>query len=279
MSQSAEPTSTARETRLTPALSGLAVLLAISIFINYVDRGNLSVAAPLVREELNLSPAQLGILFASFFWTYSIFQIVSGWLVDRFEVNAVLALGFLLWSGATFLTGLVRGFGMLLAMRLLLGIGESVAYPSYSKLISRHFSELRRGRANSIICAGQASGPAFGAFLGGILLPYAGWRGFFFVLGAASSLWLVPWLTYMKKEALANRDTERPPGEGWNDRSEEGRSATILEILRQRSAWGTFGGLFAYNYVWYFFITWLPTYLTRERHFSLQEMSAITGIA
>ena len=278
MSESSGTGKKPEETRLPPALSGLAILLAVSVFINYVDRGNLSVAGPLMKDELHLAPAELGILFSSFFWTYSIFQIVSGWLVDRFPVEAVLALGFAVWSAATFATGLVRGFALLLAMRLILGMGESVAYPSYSKIISRHFSELRRGRANSIICAGQAAGPAFGAFLGGLLLPHVGWRGFFLVLGAGSALWLVPWLAYMKKEASASNSGASSTQEVDSSGTGTG-SASILQIIRQRSAWGTFGGLFAYNYVWYFFITWLPTYLTHERHFSLEEMSAITGAA
>ena len=148
VSTSAEPAA-----RLSPELSRLAFLLALSIFINYIDRGNLAIAAPLLKDDLGLSVYQLGILFSSFFWTYAIFQIVSGWLVDRFPVNWVLALGILLWSAATFGTGLVRGFKLLLAMRLILGIGESVAYPSYSKIISRHYSELQRGRARHQIRA------------------------------------------------------------------------------------------------------------------------------
>src|ERR1700730_11241716 len=190
----AEPAS-----RLSPELSRLAFLLALSIFINYIDRGNLAIAAPLLKDDLGLSVYQLGILFSSFFWTYAIFQIVSGWLVDRFPVNWVLALGILLWSAATVGTGLVRGFTLLLAMRLILGIGESVAYPSYSKIISRHFSESQRGRANSFISAGQASGPAVGTLLGGMLLAHAGWRLFFVIFGMASSLWLLPWLKYLRK--------------------------------------------------------------------------------
>ena len=140
--------STKQASHLSPELSRLAVLLALSIFINYIDRGNLSIAAPHIKDALGLSYSQLGILFSSFFWTYAIFQIVSGWFVDRFPVNWVLAIGILLWSASTFGTGLVRGFTLLLAMRLVLGIGESVAYPSYSKIISRHFSESQRGRAN-----------------------------------------------------------------------------------------------------------------------------------
>ena len=275
-------------TRLSPELSRLAILLALSIFINYIDRGNLSIAAPHIKDELGLSYSQLGILFSSFFWTYAIFQVVSGWLVDRFPVNWVLALGILLWSAATFATGLVGGFILLLAMRLILGIGESVAYPSYSKIISRNFSELQRGRANSIICAGQASGPAVGTLLGGLLIAHVGWRVFFVVFGVGSSLWLLPWLRYLRRRQPMTEPIPAP-GLGIDSmlsdqiselpRSAPTSSVTILQILRQRSAWGTFAGLFAYNYVWYFFITWLPTYLERERHFSVQAMSVVTSLA
>jgi MFS transporter, ACS family, D-galactonate transporter len=266
--------------RFSPELSRLAILLALSIFINYIDRGNLAIAAPLLKDDLRLSLYQLGILFSSFFWSYAIFQIVSGWLVDRFPVNWVLALGILLWSAATFGTGLVRGFTLLLAMRLILGIGESVAYPSYSKIISRHFSESQRGRANSFISAGQACGPAIGTLLGGMLIAHVGWRLFFVLFGVASSLWLLPWLKYLRKPA---RSSEPGPALAIDGveilLASESASASILQILQQRSAWGTFAGLFAYNYIWYFFITWLPTYLVRDRQFSVKTMSVVTGLA
>ncbi len=282
-----EFSSAAPITRLTPELSRLAILLALSIFINYIDRGNLAIAAPHIKDELSLSHFQLGILFSSFFWTYAIFQIVSGWLVDRFPVNWVLALGILLWSAATFGTGLVGGFRLLLVMRLILGIGESVAYPSYSKIISRYFSELQRGRANSLISAGQASGPAVGTLLGGMLIAHVGWRLFFVVFGVASSLWLLPWLKYLRRPAPTTESNPTLPSSAGiqftqsldGPRGEPDASATILQILRQRSAWGTFAGLFAYNYLWYFFITWLPIYLERERHFSIQAMSVVTAVA
>jgi MFS transporter, ACS family, D-galactonate transporter len=280
--------SVAPSTRLSPELSGLAILLALSIFINYIDRGNLSIAAPHIKDELGLSYSQLGVLFSSFFWTYAVFQIVSGWLVDRFPVNWVLAVGILLWSAATFATGLVSRFELLLAMRLVLGIGESVAYPSYSKIISGHFSEAQRGRANSIICAGQASGPAVGTLVGGLLIAHLGWRLFFVVFGIVSSLWLLPWLRYLRRRepitesnaALASGNSDISSTQSLErPRSESVGSASILQILRQRSAWGTFAGLFAYNYLWYFFITWLPIYLERERHFSVQAMSVVTSLA
>jgi len=294
MTSSSNPaTALATTSHLSPELSRLAILLALSIFINYIDRGNLAIAAPLIKDDLVLSYYQLGILLSSFFYTYALFQIVSGWLVDRFPVNWVLALGILLWSAATFGTGLVNGFKSLLVMRLILGIGESVAYPSYSKIISRHFSESQRGRANSLISAGQASGPAVGTLLGGLLLAHAGWRLFFVVFGVGSSLWLLPWLKFLRKPMPTAQPNTPPVPRNASilsasssaahgaagELTGEPISATILQILQQRSAWGTFAGLFAYNYVWYFFITWLPTYLIRERGFSVRAMSTVTSLA
>src|SRR5215471_14548589 len=103
-----------------PALGLLAVLGVI----NFIDRSNLSIAAPLLQNELRISVSQLGILLSAFFWAYTAMQFVSGWIVDRFDANRVIAGGYLLWSLATAATGLVRGFAMLLAMRLVLGVGE-----------------------------------------------------------------------------------------------------------------------------------------------------------
>ena len=106
---------TAYKSRELRAFAPALILLAICALINYVDRGNLSIAAPLLKDELHISVTQLGILLSAFFWTYTAMQFVSGWLVDRFEVNWVMAAGFLVWSLATSATGLVRGFTMLLA--------------------------------------------------------------------------------------------------------------------------------------------------------------------
>src|SRR5256885_6034448 len=129
------------------------ILLHVAILINYIDRTSLSVAGPTLKTDLGLSPAQLGMLFSAFFYTYSACLFFIGWFTDRFNVNYVLGLGFLLWSAATAATGLVRGFALLFAMRLLLGVGESVAFPSFSKVLSNYVPEHARGFANGIIIA------------------------------------------------------------------------------------------------------------------------------
>ena len=256
----AAATSTQTSRAMLPAL----ILLALSAFINFVDRGNLSIAAPMMRDEMGFSLVQLGILLSSFFWPYASFQLVSGWLVDRFAAGWVLAVGFLLWSAATAATGFVHSFALLLLLRLLLGVGESVAYPSYSSILARHFPESQRGFANSVIITGFYAGPAFGLFLGGILMARYGWRPFFIILGLVSYAWLVPWLRWMPR--------------GQNGQANPAASAPgIFEILSVPSVWGTFASLFFLNYLQYFFITWLPFYLVRGRQFSMYCMAVIAG--
>src|SRR5258708_12268852 len=128
-------------------LSVALALLVLSVFINYVDRGNLSIAAPLLKNELGISASQLGILLSSFFWTYTALLFVCGWFVDRFDVNRVLAAGFLVWSLATAATGMVRRFTLLLIIRLIPCMGESVPLPSYSQFLTLHFPQPSPGLA------------------------------------------------------------------------------------------------------------------------------------
>jgi ACS family D-galactonate transporter-like MFS transporter len=198
--------------------SRVLALLAFSVFINYVDRGNLSIAAPMLKDELGLSASQLGILLSSFYWTYGFFQILAGWLVDRLNVNWVMAIGFFLWSAATSATGFVHGFTALLVVRLILGIGESVAYPSYSKILAKYFPESQRGFANSLIASGLASGPAFGMLLGGMLMARFGWRSFFIVVGLTSLVWLLPWFRWVRDIEVQIKPGVEPPSSPQSER-------------------------------------------------------------
>jgi ACS family D-galactonate transporter-like MFS transporter len=239
-------------------------LLVISVCINYVDRGTLSVTGVALSKELHLRPHELGFLLSAFFWTYAGLQVVAGWLIDRYNVILVYAIGFAIWSGATVLTGLASGFVTLFALRLLLGIGESVAYPSYSKIIAASFPERQRGMANGLIDVGCKLGPAAGMIVGGLLLDNFGWRWVFLTIGLASLLWLIPWSATAPRmrTAASLRAPYKGPG--------------LIEILKNRSAWGTLIGLFCGNYAWYFMLTWLPQYLLMERHYSTRIM-ALTG--
>jgi len=259
--------STSAKRQAIPARLMIAVgLLALSAFINYIDRGNLSIAAPMLKDELHISAAQLGLLLSAFFWTYSTAQLFYGWLVDHVNVNWVLPCAFFVWSAATAATGLAHGFATLFALRLLLGVGEAACWPSYNKIIGLNFNEENRGVANAATASGFLAGPSFGILFGGLLMARFGWRPYFLVLGLVGMLWIPPWLRWMpeKHQAAPAESTGAP---------------NLLQFLRMRPAWGTCLGLFCSNYINYFLVTWLPYFLVRERHFSMNEMSKIGGIA
>ncbi len=249
----------------------LLALLVVSVTINYIDRGNLSIAASRLSSELQLDPEKIGLLLSSFFWTYAAMQIVAGWLIDRYSVYWIFAAGFFIWSAATALTGVAGGFLTIFFLRLLLGVGESVAYPAYSKIIAQGFPENQRGLANGLIDAGCKAGPALGLLIGGIIISHYGWRPLFIGIGLVSMLWLVPWIWVAQRAKRPSADSVIHSG------LEVGPG--LLEIARQRSAWGTFLCLFCGNYVWYFLLTWLPWYLVRERHYSEAAMGRFGSMA
>lgn len=244
-----------------PGMNRVVFLLSLSVLINYIDRSNLSIAAPLLQDELHISNTQLGTLLGAFFWAYALLQIPAGWLVDHFDVKWVFAGGFLLWSVATGATGLLHGFVALIAVRVILGIGESVMFPSCSKILSTYFTEAKRGFPNAMLMVGISLGPALGILIGGTVIGAFGWRPFFLVLGLGALLWLPPWLAWMPRSEPRTVVHTSSSGVG------------IKSILKQRSAWGTCLGQFSINYYLYFLVTWLPSYLKRERGLSMNGIA------
>jgi MFS family permease len=240
-------------------------LLAAALFINYVDRGAVPTAAHLIQDELGFSARQLGLLFSAFFWSYTLLQIPVGWVAERYGAQRVLASGLAVWACATMLVGLAQSFAALLALRLLLGIGESAGFPSVSKLLATVVPVKSLGTANGIVAFAYLFGPAVGAYFGGLLMVAFGWRSAFWVFGGLSLLWLLPWSRVRLPASTVQTSVANGP--------------TLRTLLRQPSLWGTSLGLFSSNYTFYFMLTWLPFYLVRERGFSTGEMTGLTGSA
>jgi MFS family permease len=246
------------------AVPTLILLLGASEMLNYVDRGAVGVAAPLMKSELGLSATTFGVAVAAFFWIYAPIQLVLGRLCDRFSVYKLLALGTLLWSISTLLMGFVAGFLSLFVLRLILGIGESIAFPGSSKIIARHVPPERRGLANAVVASAIALGPAVGTLLGGSIMAAFGWRPMFVVFGLISAMWLLPWQRIVR--AL-------PADTGAGE-----TSFPVRKILGRWSLWAMGVGHALSNYGFYFLLAFLPLYLVQQRGLTIMQMTMLATL-
>lgn len=244
----------------------IVALLALSLLLNYVDRGAIGIAAPLMKQDLQLSATGFGWAVSAFFWVYAPFCVVAGWLCDRVCVYRLFAGGVMLWAVSTLLTGFVGGLTTLLVLRLLLGLGEAIAFPGASKIFATTLPPERRGIANASLAAALAFGPAVGTLGGGALLGLWGWRAIFWCFGAATLLWLVPWRIV---SAPLRSPAPAAPASG---------GPALRELLRLPALWLMGMAHFLSNYGFYFLLAWLPLYLIRTRGLSIAEMTLVTTL-
>jgi MFS family permease len=245
----------------------IVVLIALSVLLNYVDRGAIGVAAPLMKEELGLSATGFGLAVSAFFWVYAPACLFVGWLCDRFCVYRVFALGVAIWAISTALTGFAGGLISLIILRLFLGLGESIAFPGSSKIFAAEVPVERRGIANASVSAAIAFGPAIGVLAGGAILGEWGWRPVFWIFGAVTLLWLIPW--QFAAASMRARATAVPASE----------RVSIRRLLRVPALWKMSIVHFLSNYGFYFLLAWLPLYLVNTRGYTIGEMTALTTLS
>jgi MFS transporter, ACS family, D-galactonate transporter len=248
-------------------------LLCLGMIIAYVDRANLSVAVAdrAFKAFFHLSSTDTGTLNSAFFWTYALLQIPAGFLVDRFGVKKPYAGFFVAWCAISALTSVAGTMTQLIAIRMLLGVGEALVTPASLRWIRFNVPEKSRGMALGIYMAGTKFGPAIGAPLAAKLIAESDWRFMFAALGIGGLLWLIPWF-------LMVRDNDRE----LEISAAKASSQTITpfsEVLKNPVFWGVLVGTFCYNYFVFFSMTWLPTYFKDHRHLTLKESGAITGFS
>jgi MFS family permease len=244
------------------------LLCAAVLFINYVDRGALPTAAHMMQGDLHIDHVQMGMLMSAFFWTYTVSQVPVGWLAERYGAHRILAAGLTIWALATILAGFAHTFATLLVLRLLLGLGESAGFPGVAKILAAIVPAKGLGTANGIVALGYLTGPVVGTIAGGLLMAHFGWRSAFWVFGALSLLWLLPWSRVAGQVRTVVRAS-----------AAHDDSPTLWMILKQPALWGTALGLFSQNYTFYFMLTWLPSYLQTERGFSIVDMAWVATSA
>jgi len=262
----------------------VVALIFVGTSIVYIDRANLSAAAPGIQDEFGLSSTQLGVLLSGFFWTYAVFQLISGWFVDRVGARTSYTVAALSWSVFTAATALGRGFASLLGLRLLLGIGESPAYPTNAKVVREWLPKQERGLATGIFDSGSRVGTALSLPIVVALIAVIGWRGSFVATGLLGVVWALVWFAFYRRPQEHRRLSaeERAYIEAGQEAvQEEVRTRTRvrwIDLLKHRAAWGMVLGNFCIAFVIYWFVTWFPTYLVEGRGFDLPKLGLFGAI-
>jgi len=246
-------------------------LLTLGTTIAYVDRSNISVAlaVPDFKRLFHLTDQQRGTLNSAFFWSYALLQIPAGWLVDRYGVKTPYAIAFLFWSLVSAVTGLAGSVYQFVALRVMLGVGESLVTPASMRWIRFHFGENQRGLAVGVFMSGTKFGPAIGAPIAAWLIAAYGWRAMFVVLGLGGLIWLIPWLLLVGND---DRQMERHEAA----RTTAPARVPFARVMASPVIWGTIVGTFCYMYFVYFCMTWMPAYFVERRHLSLASMGLYT---
>ena len=257
----------------------ILALLFVTVVINYLDRSNLSIAAPALFKELHIDPVRAGLVFSAFGWTYALMQIPGGWLVDKVSPRVLYAGALALWSAATLLLGFAGSFFGLVVLRLAVGALEAPAYPINNRVVTTWFPTRERASAIGGYTSGQFVGLAFLTPVLAWLQVHLGWHMVFVATGLAGIAWAAIWYAVYREprafrgvnaaEIALIRDggglidledrvaarTERTPST-WRD---------LGVVLGRRKLWGIYLGQFALNSTLWFFLTWFPTYLVKYR--------------
>ncbi|WP_343717398.1 MFS transporter [Inquilinus sp.] len=260
----------------------IVFLLFLGGGISYLDRAALSIAAPLIADDLGLDPARLGIVFSSFFFGYALFCFVGGWASDRFGPKNVFTLAMTVWSVFCGLTAAATSLAFLLVVRVVFGMGEGPFSATANKVVSNWFPRREQATAVGLANAGQPIGAALAGPVVGSIAMLAGWRISFIVIAGIGLAWVVAW---------ALLATDRPEQHRWlgnverkelqEERAKPPAVTARLPLsayLRRPAILATAFAFFGYAYILYFFLSWFPTYLVRAQGLSIGTMGVVNAI-
>jgi len=269
--------------RASTARYGVLGFTLTLIALAYLDRVCIATAAPVMRSELRLTDAQMGLVFSAFTFAYALFEVPSGWFADRFGPRLTITRIVVWWSLMTALTGIAGGFVSLVLIRLLFGVGEAGTFPATTRVYARWLAPAARGGAFGLaIMAGALSGAVTQPVVV-MLLDVLHWRHVFALFGMVGLFWAAAWWWWFRDDPRQHssvNETELRLIEGQEDRDSPAHSAVTGTIAGHAVPWvslvrnptmialcGMYTGAI---YGWYFYLTWLPTYLLKARGFDLK---------
>lgn len=250
-------------------------LAFLAIVIAYLDRVNLSVAAPILMKQFGWNAAQIGMVLSAFFAGYAILQAPSGWLADRIGGRKILAIGMLWWSLFTLLTPFGSTLLLMIFIRSMLGLGEAVTFPAITAMVSRWMPPVERGRAQGFNLSGMMVGAGAAIPVVALIIKSVGWEWAFYSFALLGVLWMFIWLNYVTDKPEDHRGVsaeeleEIYPKMDGEVKSAVGSTESLGTILKSKAVWGLILGYFMQLYNWYLFLTWLPGYLVMARGFDI----------
>lgn len=259
-------------------------LLGVGVLINFFDRICLSVAGPQLQQTLGLTPADLGLLFSAFFWTYALSQIPAGVILDRWGVTRIGRWSAFLWGIASTITALASGFAGIFAARCLLGIAEAASFPANSKATGYWFPRQERASSTALFDSAAKFSNVIGVPLVALAVVHFGWRWGFGLVAALSFLYFAAFYAIYRNPSSHPRlsAAERKYIEAGGAVAEGQVSASPVgmlgHLLRSRKVWGLSIGFGAYGYCFYLFLTWLPGYLVQAMHMSILQSASFAAI-
>jgi ACS family glucarate transporter-like MFS transporter len=258
----------------------IVVALALAVMaVAYLDRVCIAVAAPHIRADLGFSDTELGYVFSAFTVAYALFEIPGGWLADRFGARLMLARIVVWWSAMTMLTGAANGLASMVAVRFLFGMGEAGLLPTLARAFRRWLPPVEAGRAFGLtVMAGAVAGALTQPLAAG-LVQLVGWRGSFVVFGAVGLVWVGVWLRAFYEEPRLHPRINAAELAWIGAGDDAGTSHSLAwRALRHPQVVALCAMYFLVIYGWYFFLTWLPTYLMVERGFALLQAGWLAAL-
>lgn len=270
----------ARVTRSPTHVRYWVIVFAVTLaVITYIDRVAMSFAAPQVTRDLHLSDPQMGLAFSAFVWAYAWFEIPSGFLGDWMGPRKVLMRIVVWWSGFIALTGFTWNFASLFTTQTLFGAGEAGCFPNLTKAFTIWLSRAERVRAQGILWLSARWGGAFTPLLVYVILQFMTWRHAFMALGSVGLVWAIFFYRWFHDDPQDNKKINAAELELLRPNRELAAGHAHVpwgKLARARTTWMLCGQYFCLSYGWYFYVTWLPTYLQKSRGVTLGKSAVLS---
>ncbi|RRV10086.1 MFS transporter [Pseudomonas sp. v388] len=247
--------------------------------VNYLDRSALSIANTSIQKDLGISPIQMGVMLSAFSIAYAFSQLPLGALIDRLGSKLALGGSLIVWSLAQAAFGLFSSFHQLVALRVLLGIGEAPVFPSAAKALSEWFDTQERGTATGWVWSSTCLGPCLAPPLLTLFMVHLGWRGMFVLTGVIGLVLAACWFAFYKSKAQYMAQSGRAEPLPMQAKRPATPRVRWIALFKERNTWGAFLGFMGVIYMIWLNLTWLPGYFERQHGLDLYRTAWVVSLA